>query len=104
MQGFEWAEDNFDATGPHEIQNRGLQVYFAPNIPPNTKVVNLANGVVEQFRDGEERPQHGYYADFESLERFCRKYHIPLNEINGIVSTLPVGFDEAGDPLRRGVA
>lgn len=102
MEGFEWAENNLGMGSPHELQDRGVNVYFAPNIAPDTKVVNLAQGRVEDFRDGEERPQHGYYANYDSLARYCYEHGIALNETNGSVSVLPAGFDQAGSPLRHG--
>jgi len=104
VTGFEWAENNLGAETPHQLQARGVDVYFAPNIAPDTKVVNLADGRVEQFVDGEARPRDGYYANFDSLVRYCRARGIPLNEVEGQASVLPVGRDEAGDPLRRGEA
>ena len=49
MQGFEWAEHNLGVKTPHELQSEGVNVYFAPMIAPEEKVVNLANGRVERF-------------------------------------------------------
>lgn len=79
-----------------------MNVYFAPLIAPNEKVVNLANSRVERFAVHEHRPEHGYYAEVDSLARYCRYHHIPLVEIDGQVSTEPVGHHEAGDPLLHG--
>jgi hypothetical protein len=102
MQGFEWAENNFGVQTPHELQNEGVNVYFAPMIAPDEKVVNLANGRVERFFAHEHRPQTGYYAEFDSLERFCRRRGLPLVETDGQVSIEPAGTKEAGDPLLHG--
>jgi hypothetical protein len=105
MDGFTWALDNlanYGGDSPHGLQAWGVNVYFAPNIAPNTKVVNLDNGRVERFLEGEDRPKHGYYADFESLVRFCRKRGLALIETNGQVSTDPIEKGEAGDPLLHG--
>ncbi len=102
MEGFEWAENNLGAQTPHQLQDQGVNVYFAPMIAPNEKVVNLANGRVERFVEDEPRPDAGYYAEFESLERFCLAHHLPLTETDGQASVLPVGFGEAGDPLMHG--
>ncbi|MGZ3581136.1 MAG: hypothetical protein ACXWQR_01680 [Ktedonobacterales bacterium] len=102
MERFEWAENNLGVQTPHQLQNEGVNVYFAPMIAPNEKVVNLANGRVERFMEDEHRPSSGYYAEFESLARFCRHHGIPLTETSGQVSTQPVGFKEAGDPLLHG--
>jgi Raf kinase inhibitor-like YbhB/YbcL family protein len=104
MQGFEWAERNFNAWTPDELQARGVNVYYAPNIEAERKVVNLANGRVENFWCEERRPESGYYADFESLARYCRSREIALVETDGVVSTLPAGRYEAGDPLPKGRA
>ncbi len=102
MEGFEWAENNLGLGTPHELQAAGANVYFAPNIRSQARVVNLANGRIDQFQEAEERPKSGYYADYESLVRYCREREIPLSETNGQVSTQPVGTEEAGDPLPHG--
>ncbi len=102
MEGFEWAENNLDVQAPHQLQDQGVNVFFAPMITPNEKVVNLANGRIERFVADEPRPDTGYYAEFASLERFCRANKLPLTEIDGQASVLPVGYEEAGDPLMHG--
>lgn len=104
MEGFEWAENNLGVPTPHQWQDEGVQVYFAPNIAPDEKVVNLANGREERFLEHEHRPQRGYYAEFASLARYCRYRGLPLTETDGQVSIQPVGFKEAGDPLLHGEA
>jgi hypothetical protein len=74
MDGFEWALvtlADYGADSPHRLQAQGVNVFFAPNIEPNTTVVDLGTGRVVRFVDGERRPQRGYYADHESLARFC---------------------------------
>lgn len=102
MDGFEWAENNLDAKSPDQLQDEArINVYFAPNIAPETKVVNLADGRVEFFAPDEPRPLEGYYAEFESLERFCLREGTPLSETEGFVSVLPHGR-VAGDPLKHG--
>ena len=102
MRGFEWAENNLDVDTPQALQAQGVNVFFAPNIRREIEVVNLADGRVEWFHPDEEVPESGYYADKAGLERYCLQHGIPLNETNGQMSTLPAGFDEAGDPARRG--
>lgn len=104
MEGFEWAENNLGARSPHTLQDQGVNVYFAPMIAPNQKVVNLANGRIERFAESESRPERGYYAEYDSLERFCRETNIPLNETDGQASVLPMGNEQAGDPLTHGGA
>jgi hypothetical protein len=86
---FAWAHNNLGVETPHELQERGVNVFFAPNISSDIKLVNLANGQVVTFHDGEKRPDRGYFADFESLERYCHKHDIPFIETSGIVSTQP---------------
>ena len=102
MQGFEWAQANLRVETPHELQGKGVNVYFAPNIRPNAKIVNLANGLVATFQTDERCPEDGYYADYEGLVRYCDQNSLPFSETNGQISTLSTGFEEAGDPLRRG--
>lgn len=102
VEGFEWAENNLGVQTPHQLQDQRVNVYFAPMIAPDEKVVNLANGRVEQFVEDEPRPDAGYYAEFASLERFCRVNKLPLTEIDGQASVLPVGYEQAGDPLTHG--
>jgi hypothetical protein len=97
VAGFEWAEHNLGAETPHGLQDQGVDVHFAPNIPPNVKVVNLANGHIERFFDGEERPQHGYYADFQTLARYCEGKGLLLVETNGQAEF------EAIEPRRAGM-
>jgi hypothetical protein len=105
MDGFEWAQNNLDIFGadsPHGLQAHGVNVFFAPNIASNIKLVDLGTGRVVRFVNGEKRPLSGYYADYESLARFCRKHGLPLVETTGWVSTEPAGRREAGDPLLHG--
>lgn len=89
MQYFEWAQNNFDVQTPHELQDRGVQVYFAPNIPADVKLVNLETGDIVQFHPGEFRRDVGYYAQYDSLQRYCREHGIPFVETSGIVSVTP---------------
>lgn len=101
MDGFEWAEANLGATGPHALQDEGVNVYFAPQIAPGAKVVDLSSGQIEQFASGVERPRTGYYADFDSLERYSRSKDLPLNEVEGRAIAQRQGRTEAGDPLHN---
>jgi hypothetical protein len=86
MQYFQWAENNLNVQTPHELQDRGVQVYFAPNIPANVKLVDLEDGTVDSFHDGEERSRVGYYADYDSLQRYTREHNLPFLESEGRVS------------------
>jgi hypothetical protein len=86
MENFTWAQNNLGIDTPHHLQDRGVQVYFAPNIPSNVKIVNLDRGTVTSFHDGEDRtPEGNYYAEFNSLERFAREENLDFVESNGIV-------------------
>jgi hypothetical protein len=104
MEEFAWAENNLDVASPQELQGRGVNVYHAPQIAPETKVVDLSDGRVTQFADGQARPDTGLFANFEGLERYCRKEGLPLGETNGQASVLPRATGEAGDPLAHGEA
>jgi hypothetical protein len=86
MDYFQWAEDNLDVRTPHELQDRGVQVYFSPNIASNERLVDLENGNVRTYHDGEDRPQVGYYAEERSLERYCREHGLPFYETSGTAS------------------
>lgn len=98
---FEWGRNNLRVETPQELQSRSVNVYFAPNISPETLVVNLDNGLLTSFGEGEDRPQSGQFADYEGLRRYCDQTGIPLSETNGQISVLPIGFREAGDPLHH---
>jgi hypothetical protein len=102
VDGFDWAQNNLGAETPHALQGQGVNVYFAPSIRPGVKVVDLATGRVAFFQEDEDRPQEGYFADLESLERYCLERGLPLNETNGLMVLQPAGPREAGDPLRQG--
>jgi len=104
MDGFDWARNNLGAESPHALQDRGVNVFFAPSIRPGVRVVDLGTGRVAFFQEEEQRPQEGYFADLESLERFCREAGLPLTETNGQVVLQPAGPREAGDPLRQGTS
>jgi len=101
MERFEWAENNLDAHDPHELQDRGVQGYFAPNVRANERIVDLTDGRVDVLKEDEPKPQAGYFASLESLERYCRRHGIPLSERDGYVVTWPDSPREAGDPLHH---
>ena len=108
MDGFGWAQRNIeqrvggDLPSPQALQDRGVQVYFAPMIASDQKLVNLADGRIEQFFEGEERPESGYFAEFDSLERFCRREGLPLSEVDAQAVMLPTGDEgDAGDPISK---
>lgn len=108
MDGFEWAQQNIeprvrgDIPSPQALQERDVQVYFAPMIASDQKLVNLADGRIEQFFEGEEQPESGYFAEFDSLEQFCRREGIPPSEVDAQAVMLPTGDeDDAGDPTSK---
>jgi len=87
FSGFDWACDNLAVDTPHHLQDRGVQVYFAPNIPSDVKLVNLGSGTLATYYDGEERPPaDAYYADFDSLRRYAEDHNLPFIEMSGTVS------------------
>jgi hypothetical protein len=102
MEGFEWARNNLGVLTPYELQALGVNVYFAPLIERGRRIVNLADGRVDVLLPEEHPPRTGYYADYESLARYCEKHGLPFAEINGIVTVQPVSTDEAGNPLLHG--
>lgn len=102
MDGFDWAQNNLGVSSPHELQDRGVNVYFAPNIAAGTKLVDLGDRAVRSFREAEHRPRDGYYAAFDDLARYCIAQRIPLVETNGEVTVQPVELGEAGNPLQHG--
>jgi len=104
MEQFNWATSNFDVATPQELQGAGVNVFFAPQISPETKVVDLADGSVTIFREGQARPTDGCYADYDGLVRYCRRHGLPLTEINGQVGIMPSATRAAGDPLAHGEA
>ena len=85
--GFQWARNNLTVDTPHQLQDRGVQVYFAPNIPSDSKLVNLASGTLATYYPGEDRPpRDAYYADFDSLGRYAEEHNLPFIETSGTVS------------------
>jgi len=84
MDGFEWGQNVLGGNTPEELQRRGLNVYVAPNVPRDTKVVDLATGRIDSFRAQEHRPGTGYYADFDSLARYCQRNGVGLLETGGV--------------------
>ncbi|HEY8598004.1 MAG TPA: hypothetical protein VIL85_06205 [Thermomicrobiales bacterium] len=104
MEEFAWATNNLDAGTPQELQEWGVNVFFAPQISLSTRVVNLANGLVTEFRKEQDRPTSGYYADYDGLARYCVRQGIPFSDYEGQASVLPSGKGKAGDPLLHGEA
>lgn len=94
--------NNLGVQTPHQLQDAGVNVYFAPMIAPGEKVAHLAVGRIWRFFADASRPDTGYYAEFASLERSCHAHALPLNETDGQASILPIGHEEAGDPLAHG--
>lgn len=109
MDGFQWALRNIephvteDISSPHALQDQGVQVYFAPMVAPGEKVVNLADGRILQFVPEEDCPEAGYFAEYASLERFCRREGIPLSEVDAQAVMRRAGEeDAAGDSASAG--
>ena len=102
MQGFEWGENNLGVQTPHDLQGQGVNDFFAPNLAPDTWVVDLGTGALRRFQAQQYYLTTGYCADDDTLIRHCRKQGIALSETDGQLSTAPGGKGEAGDPFRRG--
>lgn len=98
--GLDWALDNLRVSSLDDLERHRVNVFYAPNVAIETKVVNLANGRVVTFARGEERPQSGFFAEYDSVERHCRREGIPLEEVNGQLSASALA-GEAGDPLHH---
>jgi hypothetical protein len=94
----DWAQQNLRCDDPHDLQSRGLQVYFAPQVERGVRVVDLSDGRVDTFRADEAIPTQGYFVEFDSLARYCVRWGAPLQEVDGLV-TLQPQRGEAGDPL-----
>ena len=83
-----WAADNLRCADARALEARGVNVYFASNIKRGVKVVNLADGRIDQFREDEHLPESGYYAEYASLEAYCRAWSVPMQEVDGTVVVL----------------
>lgn len=95
----EWAAHNLGVHDIEELRAQGVQVYAAPKVDVDVKVVSLADGRVDTFHASERRPQRGYYVAYERLQRHCLERGLALQEVDGVISLLPHGSGEAGDPL-----
>ena len=95
-----WAAANLRCADPHDLEARGVNVYFAPNVKRDVKVVNLADGRIDSFRENEHIPPEGYFAEYASLEAYCRRWGAPLLEVEGVLM-LHSAAGEAGDPLQH---
>ncbi len=97
----DWARDNLGSEDPRELQERGLNVLFAPFLKTGVEVVSLRDGHVDEFQREEHLPPAGYFAERASLVRYCRERGLPMQEVDGAIVVLPTA-GEAGDPLEHG--
>lgn len=97
----EWARDNLRCEDPRELQRLGVNVFFAPNVRAGVEVVSLRDGRLDEFQREEHVPAAGYFAERESLERYCREHGLPMQEVDGAIVMLPAS-GAAGDPLEHG--
>ncbi len=102
MEGFEWIANNLSVATPQDLQRERVNVYFAPEIKSDVKVVDCASGAVRVFQENQLYPTTGYYADYADLERYCRKHELAFAETNGQVVLEPSTDRHAGDPLAHG--
>jgi hypothetical protein len=87
MRGFEWAERNLAVHTPDQLRTRGAKLYSATRVARNSRLIDLGNGRVERIGAG-DRPAGRWYADFESLVRYCARTHIPLAAQDGQVTSV----------------
>jgi len=85
LDDFTWAKNTLRVDTPGHLQAQGVNVFFAPNISPSTKVVNLGTGQIDTFQPDEHRPETGYYADFDSLARYLEERDLTWHETEGQV-------------------
>jgi hypothetical protein len=100
VHAMQWAADNLGCDDPHDLQSRGVQVYFAPQIRRGPRVIDLSDGRVNTLREDEHAPDLGYFAEYDSLAAYCRRWGVPMQEVDGVVVLLP-RRGEAGDPLEH---
>ena len=84
LEHFAWGQDALGVNSPGELQRRGVNVFYAPNIRPGVRVVNLQTGGVLMFQEDQQRPRDGYFADLESLIRYCERAGAACEERDGL--------------------
>ena len=98
MENFAWGHDALGANTPKELQRHGVNVFFAPNIRAGVRVVDLATGGVTIFNEDQPRPKAGYFADLESVARYCERAGASMEErdglarIEGVIRPSPVAM------------
>ncbi len=86
MEHFDWGQNALGANTPEELERHGVNVFFAPNVKPGKRLVNLANGQVVNFQADQPRPTEGYYADLETVARYCERAGARLEERDGLAT------------------
>lgn len=81
---FAWGQDALGVNSPEELQRRGVNVFYAPNIRPGVRLVNLETGSVLMFQENQARPKEGYFADLESVRRYCERAGAAMEERDGL--------------------
>jgi hypothetical protein len=94
-----WGRSNLRAETPEALTTAGVTVHYSPNVPSEVRVIDLDDGRIDTSHDGQERPEHGWFADYESVARYCEAHGLPLEEVNGFAIMQAHGSGEAGDPL-----
>ena len=84
LEHFAWGQDALGVNSPGELQRRGVNVFYAPNIRPGIRVVNLQTGGVLMFQEDQARPKDGYFADLESVIKYCERAGAACEERDGI--------------------
>ena len=49
MDGFEWGQSALGVNTPEELNRKDVDVYFAPNIKPKERVVNLSDKAASKY-------------------------------------------------------
>ncbi len=88
MAAFYWMTHVFGASTPAELRGYGIEVYEAPEVPSDRRVVNLVNGVVVDFAEEGEMPATGFYADFDEILSLAEQRGAPLGEQSGALRPL----------------
>ena len=84
LEHFAWGQDALGVNSPGELQRRGVNVFYAPNIRAGIRVVNLETGGVQLFQEEQPRPKIGYFADLESVIRYCERAGAACEERDGL--------------------
>ena len=89
MDEFAWARNNLQTEAPGDLRGHAVSVHTGPHAPYEIKVVDLADGRVRVFHQGQKRPRAGLYADLDGIARYCGRAGLPFAEVEGTVVIEP---------------